>query len=418
LSGVVYDAASGDPVTDVLLCYGSQTTTTDSEGVFRLGLGSSSGASTEIFWVYRSGYQFLWMARLTVDASRSWEVSIPIRRVDDTTHTARTSLAGRIYRSDGTTEITHGTPLTLGLYGEGGSFNSYEITYAAGSGYLVDTVEDSANCLLVAVVRPAVGNDFVAMADGLDLSGPTATADLIDPGLSGWHEVELSSEGPGAVAGCAFVTPYGLVAGHFLTAAGEVDEEWFFSTATETVSLADPLGWTEVAWVQRFEDTGFAHLPDHRRLYMSSSAATGLGSVAALPTLDLSLGPAGVASASSLDFENGILSVDEVTGASLYTFTVEEPTGAHVLGRAISFGPSAMLPSQIVLGLGASFADVSINLEVGDTRLVSFELSDLSSVGTGRVPLDLSLGIVEGITAPYEASVPVPQAGSVTVGLE
>ena len=414
LRGLVYDSITGEPVEGVTVSFGSRAAESGWDGSFIIEFGQSSGILEDSWSVYKDGYQFTHVGKASVDASRNWEVSFPIRRTDVASYLPATALTGRIFFSDGTTQVPDGSTVSIYIYSTNGTFNSYDgVTYdSLTGGYSVDTPECSADCLLIAFVSPVGGSNFVAMAQGVDLTDSLVTQDLTEPG-SGYVDVAVTAQEAGAAASCYFVTPYGQITGYFRDTGPVVKEEWLFTAGAETVPVYNPFNWTKVVWIQRTEDAGFNGLPHHAKYLMSSSAIIVFSNTVSLPANDLTLGPEGAADPASLSFD-GALALAPVGGASLYSFTLED-VGENVLGRIHAFSSNVWLPSRLILSLGASNPTVKIKFEVMDSDLSSL---DLSLVGLDRFPPNLNIGMVQGVTTPYEKTVSVPQSGAVVVGLE
>jgi hypothetical protein len=349
---------------------------------------------------------------IALDASRDWDVIIPIRRFPLSNYSEPVTVHGEIRSSLGP-EIPDGSTLSVYLYSATGGACSYpDLTY--NGEYSFSTSLACADCLLLALVKPQVGARFVVMARALDLSGVMPVQqDLAEPD-GGYVTVSVTPDQAGNQAQCLFITDYGPVPAYFKGKGPTLT--WSFSSGgAEPIPVFNPYAWSRAVWIQTEEDPEFAGLPQHIKEFLSASSAGDFSSPTVLPAIDRSLRPTAGADPASLEYTNGTLSLEAVAGARDYAFTLraDSPDG-DVLGMIWTGNASTQLPGWMLKIL--SGRTVHLRFEALDCGDSLFDPRFL----WGALPLSqMALGRVRGEDSqPYEKVITVPAGGSVEIGLE
>jgi hypothetical protein len=337
LTGIVYDSVTGDAVSGADVCFGDSRSETESDGSFSISLGETGAVLVDSWLVFKDNYEFLYIDRVSVDSGTNWEITCPIRKSDLSAYDATQTISGSVSFAEGG-DVPDGS-FVIELYGFDGTWRHHEGELSE-SRYSITTTETSDDCLLILLVDPSEGNDFVVMVQGVDLSGSPVELDLQEPD-SGFIDVEVSASLVGNRGSCYFVTPYGTIPGLFRHegADPEIRGDWEFAgAASETVAVYNPFDWQQVVWIQGEEDDTFAGLPSHQKQWMSSSAVISFSSPVTLPAVDYSLGPDAGADPAGLELDGAMLSIPPVDGATLYSYefwtdSAEEMT----LGTILSF---------------------------------------------------------------------------------
>ncbi len=415
LSGIVHDSVTGDRIPEVVIRFGELSAQSGGDGSFSLELGNGGEVLVADWLVFKAGYQFIYADRVSIDSGRDWQLEVPLRKSDPSLYPTVSSLQGDLSLADGS-PLPDGTPLWLGIFGRDGTYSYYPGATSL-SRYSIATVQDSDDCLVLLRADPGAGNDFVVMAQGVDLSSPVEL-DFREP-AEGFATVQVAASREGNRGSCVFSTPYGLIPGLFKDADGSprIRDAWeFSSSAPEEVSVYNPFNWQQVFWVQTEEDGAFEDLPEHCKRFMSSSALGAFSGSVSLPAADRSLGPDRGADPASLELNGPRLTLDPVEGAGLYSFSIEEQSGGgNQLGSVLSFDSSVMLPEVIGSALGGR--SIRLRFSVMDSHLAALGLELLG--GGGGFPANLEVGMVEGSeAAPYARLIEVPEPGGVIVGIE
>ncbi len=415
LTGTVYDSVTGDPVPGVIIRFGERSAETGVDGSFQLSLGDSGETLIADWLVFKENFQFTYVDRISIDSSRDWQLAVPVKKSDPASYTTKSSLQGDLSSADGS-PLPDATVFWIGIYGREGTYSAY-MGETSGSRYSIDTTEDSSDCLVILRVDPAVGNDFVVMAQSVNLSSPVEL-DLQEP-VEGFAVVQVAASQDGNWGTCVFSTPYGLVPGLFKDADGDPtirEGREFSSAAPEEVSVYNPFNWQQVFWVQSEQDAAFAGLPDHSKRFMSSTALGTFSYTVSLPSVDRTLGPDEGADPASLQINGPQLSLDPVEGASLYSFSfMENIEGAETLGTIVSFDSKVMLPDLVIAALGGR--SLRMDFSVMDSHLSALGPDQLGA--GGGFPPGLEVGMVEGSEAvAYERLIEVPEPGGIVIGIE
>ena len=417
LTGKVYDSVTGDPIPGVALRFGSLSAESESDGSFSIPLGESRETLVAGWLIFKPDYQFTFIDRVSIDSSRDWQLAIPIRKTDLSGYPAIGSLQGDLSLADGSS-VPDDSAVAVDIYGSKGTHSRYECE-SSSSRYSIDPQDGSSDCLVILRVDPAAGPSFIAMAQAVNLSGSSPVElDFRQP-FGGFSVVQAAASQGGNQATCFFSTPYGLIPGFFKRTGAEsqILESWEFASAfPEEVLVYNPFHWQQVFWVHSEEDGVFADLPDHHKLYMSSSALSTFSGTVSLPPVDRSLGPQEGANPTSLELNGALLSLDPVDGASLYSFSfMEDVEGAETLGTVVSFDSSVMLPDLVIAALGGR--SIRVGFAVMDSHITALNPDLLG--GNGGFPPDLDIGMVEGSgAAAYERLIEVPEPGGIAIGIE
>jgi hypothetical protein len=417
LAGKVYDSITGDPIPGVAIRFGSLSAESAADGGFSIPLGETGETLVAGWLIFKQDYQFTYVDRVSIDSSRNWQLAIPLRKTDPSGYPAVGALQGDLNFADGNT-VPDASALAIDIYGSNGTHSHYECE-SNGSRYSIDLPDGSSDCLVILRVDPAAGDAFIAMAQDVDLSGPSAVElDFREP-LEGFSVVQATASQAGSQATCFFATPYGLVPGWFKGpgAAAEILETWEFSSALpEEVPVYNPFGWQQVFWIQREQDAAFQDLPDHLKLFMSSTALGSFSETVSLPAVDRTLGPDEGAVPTSLRLNGAQLSLEPVAGASLYSFSFKENTAeGRLLGTVLSFECSVMLPDLLAVALGGR--SIEVGFEVMDSHLAALG-TDLLGVDAG-FPANLDIGMVKGSEAAgYERLLDFSVPGEIIIEIE
>jgi len=417
LTGLVYDSVTGDPVQGVALRFGERSTETGVDGSFIISLGESGETLVADWLVFKEGYEFIYVDRVSIASSSNRQLSFPIKKSDPSSYPTVSSLQGDLSYADGG-PVPDASGFWIDIYGSDGTYSHYEGT-SSGPRYSIDTTEDSSDCLVILRVNPAMGNDFVVMAQAVNLSGISPVElDFQEPD-EGFAVVQAAASQGGNRGSCIFATPYGFIPGWFKAdgADPEIREGWEFSSAaTEEVLVYNPFHWQQVFWIQSEEDGAFTGLPDHHKLFMSSTVLSTFSDTVSLPSVDRALGPDEGADPTSLELNGAALSLDLVARASLYSFSfMEDAEGGETLGTVLSFDCSVMLPDLLIAELGGR--SIRVSFDVMDSHITALD-PDLLGAG-GGFPPDLDIGMVEGSgAASYERQFEVPAPGGIIIGIE
>lgn len=414
LTGLVYDSVTGDPLQGVVLRFGERSTETGIDGSFSIALGESGEILIGDWLVFKEGYQFIYVDRVSIDSSSSRRLSFPIKKPVPSGYPTVSTLQGDLSFADDS-PIPDGTLFWIGIYGRDGTY-SYYMGQVSGSRYSINTTGDSGDCLVILRVDPAAGNDFVIMAQGVNLSEPSPVElDFQEP-TDGFRAVQITASQGGNWGNCVFSTPYGLIPGLFKDADGvpKIHDVWVFSSAVpEEVQVYNPFNWQQVFWVQSEVDAAFP-VPDHTKRFMSSTALGAFSETVSLPAVDRSLGPDAGADPTSLKLNGPLLSLDPVDEASFYSFSfIEDAEGEKMIGAVLCFDSSLMLPDLVITELGGR--SIRVSFGVMDSHLTALD-PDLVGPG-GGFPPELDVGMVEGSEA-YERLIEVPAPGGIEIGIE
>jgi hypothetical protein len=412
IKGAVIDTVTGEPVVGVTVSFAGARAVTDAGGRFSLDLGIDAGTLRGSWSVHKEGYQFSYLQELSVDASRNWEISVPTQRCDRSAYGDRGSVFGKVYSAPGI-EVPLDSKITVFLFSASGAFNTYANLRYDGQ-YTFSTPISCADCLLAALVEPVGGGSFVAMVQGLNLTGAAQVRQDVTAPVSGYTDLLISPSGAGNVAGCSFVTKYGLVPAFF--SASVPTTTWRFSTAAPaSVGVFNPFGWNKVAWTQIEVDSAFHGLPLHVKEFISTSTAGDLSSSVSLPAPDHGLGPTGCAEPESLAYANGVLSLNAVAGAGFYAYTMRAGSAAgDILGTVVTRNSAAVLPGWL------------LKIMSGHTVHLCFDVMDCvvlpqDPLHTGvqsSTPITVGRVRGNGSSLSYEKLLSIPAVGSAVIGLE
>jgi hypothetical protein len=417
LTGRVYDSATGEPLQGATLRFGGLSAQSGSDGSFAMSLGESGETLVAAWLLFKPDYQFLYVQRVSIDSSRSWQLSLPLRKADPQGYPTVGSLEGELRFADGS-GVPEASAVQLDIYGSKGTHNRYACQ-SSGSRYSVELKERPSDCLVVLRVEPVAGDAFVAMAQAADLSGLSPVELDFQEEPEGLVVVQATASRGGNQGSCFFSTSYGLIPGWFQRpgAPARVLQSWeFAATGPEPVPVCNPFAWNQVFWVQREEDETFPCLPEHRKFFMSSTALAAFSETASLPAPDRTLGPGEGAVAASLQLNGALLSLAPAAGAGLYSFSFREDGAPECLwGTVLSFDCSVMLPELLIGALGGR--SLEVGFQVMDSRLAALG-TELLQTGEGFPP-GLQVGMVEGSgAAAYQCLLEIPAPGGIGIGIE
>jgi len=421
---VLYDAVSGAPISGAEVAFGWDSETTGSGGAFEFVLSGPYSVRSEAFCVAAPDHSFLYVETLDVDTSVDTSLSLPLERRDPTSHTDRTAVTGRIDHAPGV-EIAEGA-ISVSIYGANGTFEEFdEIRYEDAGSYTVHTAVRSTNSLVVAEVREVVAGgarpDFVFYRAGVDLASPgpgLVTVDVARPPATDYAPVHILGGDTGDAARAYYRGSHGEVPCWFLptTAVGAPDTSsdilgtlQLESSSGHEATLYNPRGWTTVVLVHRREDVGES--AEHARRWLSASPSQASGGDLTLLEVDDTLGPFSYPDLDSLQYDEGNLALDSVTGADLYVHRLDSAEGP--VGTVIARSREVQLPGVLLTQLGG--LAMTDSLLIQDFGSPSLPPSFLES---RDIPPSLRLGEVYGADTPYERSVNVPPGGTVEIGLE
>ncbi len=379
-SGTVVDWFTGNPVSGATVAFGSYSATSAADGTFSMNLGQQTGTLTGDYSVYATGYQFLYVNSVTLNAASNLKLTIPLLHTP--TIFAAHTVSGKIYKSDGITEASTQT-VTMVVLNASGGFYSSQFTYTSGStGYSITTPTFGTDCL---VEVQAPGDSFVVIVNKVDLSGSSTTLNLTEPSST----TSVTANGTsGNAYQLILSSPYGHVPGTWLT---------LLSASSVTATFTNPYNyqgyWTQVSQSLNTPTTG------NQTISVSTSGPAPITSPVTLPSL-LSTGPTQAPSASPLSYSNGTLSLASVTGANGYSF---QPTG---YGMILSNNSAAVnLPSWMKSMLSGKSIAVSV---VPFYSSISFDLSvlgNLTAVNGSMFPQNFKLVQVQPTTGAYQTTI-------------
>jgi hypothetical protein len=412
IKGTVFDSVTGEPVAGVTVGFAGARAGTDAAGRFTLDLGTDTGTLRGSWSVHKEGYQFSYLQEVSVDASRDWEISVPTRRCARSAYSDRASVFGKVYSSPGV-EVALGSKITAYLFSASGAFNAYPNLPYDGQ-YTFSTPISCADCLLVALVEPVGSESFVAMAQGLDLTGLGPVRQDVTAPESGYTDVLITPSRAGNVASCSFVTKYGLVPAFF--SATVPTTTWRFSTAAPTsVGVFNPFAWNKAVWTQIEEDSGYGGLPSHVKEFISISAAGDFSTSVSLPAPDHGLGPTGCAEPESLAYADGILSLNAVAGARFYAYTMRASSAAgDILGTVVTRNSAAVLPGWLL----KIMSDRTVHMCFDVLDCVAVPQDPLHAGAESSTPIAVGRVRGNGTSVSYEKLLCIPAVGSAVIGLE
>ena len=426
-SGVVYDVASGEPISGADVSFGWDTDSTGSGGAFEFVLSGPYAVRSEPLCVAAPDHAFLYVENLDVDTSVDTALSLPLERHDPASYTDRTAVRGAVYHAPGV-EIAAGA-ISVSIYGANGTFEEFEeIGYEASGdyGYAVQTAVCSSDSLVVVEVREVIAGgsrpDFVFCSAGVDLAsvgtGPV-TVDVARPSGTDYVPVRILGGDAGDAARAYYRSSYGQVPCWFLpkTAVGAPDTSRHILGTLELESgtgqefaLYNPLGWTNLVLVHTREDVGEPE-EGHARHWLSASLPQTARGDLTLLEVDDALGPFSYPDLDSLQYDGGTLALDSVTGADLYVHRLDSADGP--VGTVIARSEQLQLPGALLTQLGGlAMTDSLLIQDLGSPSLPP------SFLESRDVPASLRLGEVYGTVSPYTRPVNVPPGGTVTIGLE
>ncbi len=265
LSGVVYDAVSGEPIPGAQVRFGETAAESNAGGAFEIALDDSSTTVSEAFSVLAEGYAFLLVDELDVATTNAVSITLPLPRRDPGSYTGGRTIEGQVYDEAGD-EITDGN-VAVTVYGANGTVESFD-SQAYSNSYSVETAVRSSDALVVieiidASVEGSPRPDFAYYRQGVDLSAAgSTTADVLRPPAGEYYFATLSNADAGDVASAYWVTPYGGVPCHFVPATeGELEpgedtrSELTFDTASPVhVALYNPAGWDRLVLLRSRTD--------------------------------------------------------------------------------------------------------------------------------------------------------------------
>ncbi len=369
LKGTVHDRASGLPVSGVTVSFGSQSATTNSSGSFNLGLGDTSGTVSDSFSMYATGYGFLYMTKVDLDAGTSTSVSFIVAPQDTAGYTTKT-INGVLTDSSGTAWTAgkdyNGNVTTL----TGGAGGFWAQVGAAGA-YSITTSAFSDDCLLWFYTP------FQTMVKA-DLSGSSPiTLDVQQPQPGEYTDIDISGNA-GNPFEVAFVSPYGMPK----VANG---------ISPDTVSLHNPYNYQVIFLVGAIDAT-FVGYPGHARMHQVISAPLNVSGALTLPSLDTSLGPDEPPDKGTLQYNAGVLSIDPVAGAEVYQYTLSDNGSGQWVGTILSDSDSTTLPSWLTTLLSGTLID--IEFQVIDASTTEFGPDVLEAMGRGTSPINFKIGMI------------------------
>jgi len=101
LTGLVYDSVTGDPVQGVALRFGERSTETGVDGSFIISLGESGETLVADWLVFKEGYEFIYVDRVSIASSSNRQLSFPIKKSDPSSYPTVSSLQGDLSYADG-----------------------------------------------------------------------------------------------------------------------------------------------------------------------------------------------------------------------------------------------------------------------------------------------------------------------------
>jgi hypothetical protein len=414
IKGVAYDLVSGEPVAGVSVSFGGSAVQTAADGSFDLDLGTPSGTLTGDWAVRKTAYQFTFIESMDVPTGTTHVITLPLARTDPASYASSTHVTGSVHLSDGA-EAPDGAQLSIWLFGRNGTLFSCTASYAGG--FQFDTPLRSSDCLLLALAVPKGGQlPYVFMRQGLALSGSgTVTADLVQED-AGFADISVTADHSGNLATCVFITPYGAVPGFLRAGSGDPRQvtarRALSSAGPEILSVFNPFGWDKMIWSQEEHEAGWP--AGHMKVLFSTTEVLSSPAAVTLPAIDHGLGPAGYADSQSLDFVNGLLSLNEVQGTGTCFFLLQADTpSATTLGQVWTRGCGAVLPNWLVQALGGGRIACSFGLV--DSASPVFDLLTGGSWSSEEQPLipQARMGIVMGSSGLYQKVLDFPGSGSI-----
>ena len=374
LTGVVRDSVTGEPVDNTTVSFGGSSVTTGSDGAFSFDLGASSGTVSGSWGISASGYEFLFLEQVAVDASQNVDLPVYMSPIDGSGYPTRQ--IDLTVNDSGGIEIPDGWEISVQILNSNGGSEDYGIHYTNGGPNTFNTPTFGSDCLVVVKVKDLTGApQFIAWARQVDLS--TATTSLTLTATAG-TAIDITADAIGNMGMLTLGTPYGPV---------DVGEWMFESDTLISDTIYNPYGYDGL-WAQMGLDTSD---PSYDKVFFSTSAISSIGTQVTLPALDETLGPnAGYVGFSvSYSASTGVLSFPAVSGAQFYCVQIMEDVASDTrLGQIFSMSESITLPQWLRTDLAGVTADVVVGAT--DSNRTLLLISDIGSVW--EFPPDIKLG--------------------------
>jgi hypothetical protein len=394
LTGTILDSKDGTPLAGVNIIYGATNTTTDANGNVSISLGTSGGVVTGDLSIYKTGYLARFLTNMKIDSSKDTDICYALTPLSTASYTKKT-ISGKIFNSDGVTEIANSTSYMIVIYaGNGQCVDGFVGVYS--NGYSGATYIKSSNCS----IQCANGAGAGCFSYNIDLSVASPTANLTLQSLSSMTPVATNITFTADQlnnAGAVFInTPFG---GSMLyTKSGSTYSIAYFnftSSTSVTVDLINPFPASQIILMQHSLKTFKTSY--YKELISTSSymAIPASSSTLAFPAI-VDNGPDDIPNASSIAYTSGTLSITAVSNANYYNFSISQ-SGGNSLASVFSQSNSVVLPTWLQTLLSGKTIDIYItianysdyfNLEnfkynQGVPNLKCAEISDSSFKKTG-----------------------------------
>ena len=179
ISGIVQDALTGAGIPDVTVGFGDYRGLTDSAGAFSLSIPAGEMVSGIFFLCKGTDYKFQVLSGLDLTMNEDLEYRFKMDPVDGSGYPFHT-VTGRIYESDGTTEIPDGSSVRIQVINSAGAQDYLHFTYSQGIDYSDTTRTFDSDCILNVIIEDGIA-DYAYYLQGVDLSASTTAVNLVRP---------------------------------------------------------------------------------------------------------------------------------------------------------------------------------------------------------------------------------------------
>ena len=358
------DKYSGSPIPDTLVSFGSMSTTASNNGRFSISLGGNGGIVSGDLSIYKETYTAILLKNAIADSSNNIDVVFALHPNSDLLSYPIVTMSGKIFQSDGATEIPNGTDYRILIASGMSNCSGYENgTYS--DGYTIQVPYRSQDCTIAVMQLGSSGIEKIVFSYGNDFSGPSLTVNKdftfpISETLK--TNVSLSSENAENVA--MFFTPYGnaQLNGLFKNGTSYSTGLSFTSSLTQQIDLCDQFNNSELFWTQlRYDNSSIVgsikrlissselfHLPD------SDSAYT-------LPAISDD-GPADKVNSNSITFSSGTIAIGSVPNANCYIFTIFDNTLSEIYASIASPINTFTIPQWLINVLAGKTSDIEVRV--------------------------------------------------------
>ncbi len=332
ISGIVTDSYTGLPVSGVKIGFGPYTATTDAAGNYSIEAVENE-VITGNFYISR-GIEYIFEVFNGIDITPVSDLVYDRTIEGDliSSYTLKT-ISGRIFQSDGTTEIADNSSYSITIINENGGKSHYMDFYdSASGGYSLDTATFGTNCTLF--IEADDTTPFNYYIENIDLSAASVTLDLTKPST-----------------GFSTVTVTGIDGDSF-NGSMKYSETIYFNqvydslsgTTTANVEIYNPDG-KPFVWSTSTSQLDTPSAGDYTSKNISSSPAVP-GTAVTLPVPTLA-GASQAVDGTAVNYLSGELSFTGSADTDMYWMMLGPDSGATG-GNIYSLTTSVSLPADIL----------------------------------------------------------------------